>query len=64
MAGWRYTNEEKELLTNLVKDKKRDFESALDEAQKKGDSVLEGIITKQLAIVATTLDKLTGAFVE
>ncbi len=64
MAGWRYTNEEKELLTNLVKDKKRDFESALEEAQKKGDSVLEGIITKQLAIVATTLDKLTGAFVE
>ena len=64
MAGWRYTNEEKELLTNLVKDKKRDFESALEEAQKKGDSVLEGIITKQLAIVATTLDKLTGAFSE
>lgn len=64
MAGWRYTNEEKELLTNLVKDKKRDFESALEEAQNKGDSVLEGIITKQLAIVATTLDKLTGAFVE
>ena len=64
MAGWRYTNEEKELLTNLVKDKKRDFESALEEAQKKGDSVLEGIITKQLAIVGTTLDKLTGAFVE
>ena len=64
MAGWRYTNEEKELLTNLVKDKKRDFESALEEAQKKGDSVLEGIINKQLAIVATTLDKLTGAFVE
>jgi hypothetical protein len=64
MAGWRYTNEEKELLTNLVKDKKRDFESALEEAQKKGDSVIEGIITKQLAIVATTLDKLTGAFVE
>lgn len=64
MAGWRYTNEEKELLTNLVKDKKRDFEAALEEAQKKGDSVLEGIITKQLAIVATTLDKLTGAFVE
>lgn len=64
MAGWRYTNEEKELLTNLVKDKKRDFESALEDAQKKGDSVLEGIITKQLAIAATTLDKLTGAFVE
>lgn len=64
MAGWRYTNEEKVLLTNLVKDKKRDFESALEEAQKKGDSVLEGIITKQLAIVATTLDKLTGAFTE
>jgi hypothetical protein len=64
MAGWRYTNEEKELLTNLVKDQKRDFESALEEAQKKGDSVLEGIIAKQLAIVATTLDKLTGAFVE
>lgn len=64
MAGWRYTNEEKELLINLVKDKKRDFESALEEAQKKGDSVLEGIITKQLTIVATTLDKLTGAFAE
>ena len=64
MAGWRYSNEEKELLTNLVKDKKRDFESALEEAQNKGDSVLEGIITKQLAIVATTLDKLTGAFTE
>lgn len=64
MAGWRYTNEEKELLTNLVKDKKRDFESALEEAHNKGDSVLEGIITKQLAIAATTLDKLTGAFVE
>jgi hypothetical protein len=64
MAGWRYTNEEKELLTNLVKDKKRDFEYALEDAQKKGDSVLEGIIAKQLAIVATTLDKLTGAFVE
>jgi hypothetical protein len=64
MAGWRYTNEEKELLTNLVKDKKRDFESALEEAQKKGDSVIEGIITKQLAIVATTLNKLTGAFSE
>ena len=64
MAGWRYTNEEKELLINLVKDKKRDFESALEDAQKKGDSVLVGIITKQLAISATTLDKLTGAFVE
>ena len=64
MAGWRYTNEEKELLINLVKDKTRDFESALEDAQKKGDSVLVGIITKQLAISATTLDKLTGAFVE
>lgn len=64
MAGWRYTNEEKELLTNLVKDKKRYFESALEEARNNGDSVIEGIITKQLAIVATTLDKLTGAFAE
>ena len=64
MAGWRYTNEEKELLTKLVKDKKRYFESALEEARNNGDSVIEGIITKQLAIVATTLDKLTGAFAE
>lgn len=64
MAGFRYTNEEKNVLTNLVKDKKRDFEVALAEAREKGDSVMEDVISKQLTVLSSAMDKLTGAFGE
>lgn len=64
MAGFRYTNEEKNVLTNLVKDKKRDFEAALGDAREKGDSVMEDVISRQLAVLSSAMDKLTGAFGE
>lgn len=64
MAGFRYTNEEKSVLTNLVKDKKRDFEAALEEAREKGDSVMEDVISRQLTVLSSAMDKLTGAFGE
>jgi hypothetical protein len=64
MAGFRYSNEEKQFLTNLVKDKQRDFDSLLKEAQEKGDSVLQQIISKQLAVASSAMDKLTGSLAE
>ena len=62
MAGFRYSNEEKRFLTKLVQDKKRDFDVLLKEAQEKGDSVLQNLISDQLAVADSAMDKLTGVF--
>lgn len=64
MAGFRYSNREKQFLTKLVLDKKRDFESMLKEAQENGDSVLQQLIDSQLSVVNSAIEKLTGAVTE
>lgn len=64
MAGFRYTNKEKQFLTNLVLDKKRDLEAMLKDAKCNGDSVIQQLIDAQLAVANSAMDKLTGAFAE
>lgn len=62
MAGYRYTKEEKRFLIKLVQDKKSSFNALLKEAQEKGDSVLQNLISDQLVVADSAMDKLTGTF--
>lgn len=62
MAGYRYTKEEKRFLIKLVQEKKNNFNALLKEAKEKGDSVLQNLISDQLVVADSAMDKLTGTF--
>lgn len=62
MAGYRYTNEERELLTNVVKDAKCGYEEQLKQAAIDCNIEAVNALTKKIVLAGSTLDKLTGVF--